>query len=151
MKLYKSLITLPFLLILALSIFSGYGYGSEQEAVKHLLSERIAILQQAYYGGTTKEESERHLVRIETQPLLGEDILSLREIKDTDIDRVVNMEIISIKQVKRLYSFHTYQIRICWYMSGAEGNYKETADYHAVIKYDGKDYKIKEFAALKNI
>lgn len=151
MKLYKTLFTLPLLLILVLSVFSGFRYGPERETVKRLLTERTTVLQQAYYDNTDEEEIERHLVRIETQPLLGEDILSLRETKNTDIDKVVHMEIMDIRQIKRLYSFHTYQIRICWYMNGAKGNYKEILNYHVVMKYDGKAYKIKEFDYINNM
>lgn len=151
MKRYGTLFLFPFLLIISLSVFSGFGYQTDQETVKRLLTERTSILQQAYYGHIGRDDAEQRLARIETQPLLSEDILSLRETEDTEVDTVSHMEILTIRQVKKLYRYLTYQSRISWYMNGLQGSYTETLDYHVVLKQIGQGYKISELNPVTSL
>lgn len=144
MKRYGNLFLVPFIIIIAIIVFSGFGHASNTGIVKDLLVERTSILQQSYYGQLEIGEAETRLYTIETQPLLESDILMLRNSDSTQIDVVRNMEVISIKQTTKLYDYLTFQGEIQWYMTGYNGDYIETVEYNIVLKTFGNSYKLSD-------
>ncbi|MDO4553223.1 MAG: hypothetical protein Q4C22_06770 [Bacillota bacterium] len=140
-------IFIPALLTVFTGIASAYDM-SEESLTLMLLEERTAILQQAYYGETEVSEAEEELAKIETHPLLGQDISRLRETLPTDMDRVFSMELLSLERQSRIHGFLTYHAEIRWKLLGAQGSYFEEHSYLVVLKSDGRNYRLSEFQAL---
>jgi hypothetical protein len=144
MKRFGNLFIVPFLIIICIIVFSGFGQSSNTAIAKDLLKERTSILQQAYYGQLDIDEVEERLYLIETQPLLESDILTLRNADSGQIDFIKKMEVISLKQTTKLYDYLSFQGQIKWYMTGLTGDYIETVEYAIVLKSYGRLYKISD-------
>jgi len=144
MKHYKNLFLFPFIIIISVTVLSGFGNNSNTGIVKDLMKERTSILQQTYYGELNSDIAEDKLSNIETQPLLESDILTLRAFKNTEIDMIRDMEIISLKRITKLYDYLSFHGTIRWHMSGLNGEYVETVDYCIVLKSFGRIYKISD-------
>lgn len=142
---YQRLFFLPSLAFLFVTFLSGFGSGGESEAVCSLLETRTDILQQAYYGELAQTEAERRLAEIEVQPLLAEDIQSLRDWSDGQLDLVRHMECLDFCTTSRIYEYRVCRMQIRWDMSGMEADYEQTAEYTVVLKVSGEQYKLSEF------
>jgi hypothetical protein len=149
MKRYGNLFLFPFIIIISITFFFGYGSKSNPEMLKGLLMERTSILQQAYYGQIQTDKAENLLAQIETQPLLGTDIHTLRNSEPMEMEMVVGMEIKSLKQIKKLYRYLTFRSEITWYMKGMNTTYSQTVDYHVVLQSVGSNYKLSEFNPIQ--
>src|SRR5690554_3139140 len=118
MKRYINIFIIPFIIIIFIGLFPGYINESQAAVVKTLMRERTSIIQEAYYGNMSLEEAEKRLYKIETHPLLESDILSLRSIEDTEIDKIKDMRFISLKKTTNLYNYLSFQGEIMWLMLG---------------------------------
>lgn len=150
MKRYKKLFFFPFIIIIIITLFSGFGHNSNPQIMKELLEKRTSILQQSYFGQIKIEKAEEQLAEIETQPLLGSDIMNLRNKVPSEMDMIEDMKIDSLREITKFYSYLSYQSEITWYMKGLNSDYKQTIKYHIVLKnLDGK-YKLSEFKPIKS-
>jgi hypothetical protein len=110
MKKYSRLFILPAIIIIIAGFFSGFSERSYGQITEELLRERTKILQQAYYGGMGVDEAEKYLSRIETYPLLSEDIGYLRDMEAADMDSVKSMDFLEVAQEDK--RFHYVSLRI---------------------------------------
>lgn len=143
-KYYKFLI-LPAVLIIIAGVFSGFKEQSKETLVKEMLEERTRILQQGYYEQMKKEDAEEALSKIETYPLLSEDIQGLRDAEATDLDMVKSMELKNIRQKTKMFDYIAFHVEIRWYMSGLEGDYVTEGSYSVVMKSLHDGWKLAEF------
>lgn len=148
MKSFSTLFFIPGLLIIALCLLPGYSYRTDLTIVEDLLRERTAILQQAYFDQIHVNETEQRLYEIETQPLLSSDIETLRLSKETEVDRVRDLTVISVKKLTKLYNYLSFQGELLWYLEGPEGNYTEVQAYGIILQDLGSSYKLSEFYPL---
>lgn len=148
MKKYYKILIFPAILIIIAGIFSGFSEQSHNKIVENLLKERTSILQSAYYGKIEINKAEAYLSKIETYPLLTEDIQSLRNADPTQIDIVKSMEFISITQTVKMFDYISFHIVIRWHMSGLSDDYISNNEYSVVIKSTSNGYKLSEFNAL---
>ncbi|MEA4988180.1 MAG: hypothetical protein VB095_08980, partial [Anaerovorax sp.] len=138
-------IVIPCIAVLFISIFSGFGTNSESANVRHLIEQRTDILQQAYYGELTFEKAQNQLQKIETQPLLGEDITALRDADPCQLDLVQKMEMKSIERKMHLFHYQSFEVNLKWYMKGLCEDYISQGDYFIVLKTVDGEAKLSEF------
>ncbi|WP_324824036.1 hypothetical protein [Sinanaerobacter sp. ZZT-01] len=141
-------IVVPCIAILLISIFSGFGRNSESVNVRHLIEQRTDILQQSYYGELPLEKAQEQLQKIETQPLLGEDITALRAADPCQLDLVQKMEMKSIERRMRLFHYQSFEVNLKWYMKGLNEDYISQGDYFIVLKTVDGEAKISEFEPI---
>lgn len=145
MKKYYKLFFLPAIIIIIAGIFSGFSKQSCDQVVESLLEERTSILQKAYYGKIDEETAEKSLAKIETYPLLSEDIQGLRNSDPTQLDIVKSMELRNVTQSMKMFDYISYQLEIRWYMSGLSADYVCDNEYSVVVKSTNSGYKLSEF------
>lgn len=145
MKRYYKLLILPAIIVIIAGFFSGFSEQSYEQLAQGLLKERTNVLQNAYYGKIDMELAEDYLDKIETYPLLSEDISSLRNSEPTDMDKVKSMEINEIKQESKLFPYVSLSVTIRWHMSGAESDYISDYEYSVILKSTNNGYKLAGF------
>lgn len=147
MKKHYKVLLFPAVIILIAGILSGYGERSYEQIVKDLLQERTAILQNSYYDKIDLEQAEEKLRKIETYPLLSEDIYTLRNTEATEIDKVKSMEFNKMEQQSKMFNYVSFDTEIQWYLEGYDGDYTCNNCYSVVMKSLDGDYKLSEFNA----
>jgi len=148
MKKYCRLFILPAIIIIIAGFFSGFGERSYGQIAEELLKERTKILQQAYYGGIEADRAEEYLSRIETYPLLSEDIGNLREMEATDLDLVRSMDFLEVKEEDKRFHYVSLRIKIRWHMSGAGVEYVCDNEYSVILQTTGNECRLAEFTAF---
>ncbi|MBE6033920.1 MAG: hypothetical protein E7222_04385 [Clostridiales bacterium] len=145
MKKYYHLLTCCAVIVIIISIFSGFSNPVEEDIIKDILEQRTSIMQKAFYNQITKDKAESELEKIETYPIITEDIKQLRQWENTQLDIVKKMNITYIESEKSLLEFTTYRVNILWEMSGLSEEYFMEGDYHAVFKKINNQYKLSCF------
>ncbi len=145
MKKYYKIFIFPAIIIIIAGFFSGFRDQSCSQIAENLLKERTKILQQAYYGRIEMDQAEKYLSRIETYPLLSEDIGNLRESNSTDLDMVQSMDFIDVNQESKSFHYVTLNMKIRWHMSGIESDYISDNQYLVILNSTSSGYKLSEF------
>lgn len=145
MRKYYKLYIFPAIIVIIAGFFSGFSGQSYSQIAENLLRERTDLLQQAYFGGIPMDQAEKNLGRIETYPLLSEDVGPLRDLPATDLDRVKSMEFIEVRQESKLFPYVSFTVTIRWHMSGAEADYISTNSYSVILKSINNRYLLAEF------
>jgi len=136
---------LPAISIIIAGFFSGFSEQSCVQIAKKLLEERTHVLQEAYYGRIEPEQAETYLAKIETYPLLTEDIENLRTADATDFDRVKSMEFLEIAQENKLLGYVSLHAKIRWHLCGAGSDYISDNDYFIILKSIDGVYRLSQF------
>lgn len=142
---YYNIITVPALLIIAVSLLSGFTYHDDTELLKSMLIERTQILQDGFFGITDRKYAESIIAEFETQPLLSEDIKNLRSYNETDFDRVEKMTFVSVEKQSSFMEYVTFKVTILWNMRNPEGKYETYGTYYVVMKKAGNSYHLSKF------
>ena len=146
MKKYHKVLILPAMIIIIAGIFSGFSEQSPcSKTAQNLLEQRTKILQNAYYGKIEIKIAERELGKIETYPLLSEDLGNLKNADPSELDIVKSMEFIEVNQEQKLFSFISFHMKIRWYMSGLDSDYISDNEYTIVLKETKDNIKLSEF------
>lgn len=145
MKKYYHLLTFGAIIVIIISVFSGFSNPVEEDIVKDILEQRTSIMQKAFYNQITKEKAEADLEKIETYPIITEDIKQLRQWENTQIDVVKEMSFTNVKLEKNLLEYMTYRVDILWEMSGLSEDYFMESNYHVVFKKNNDNYKLSCF------
>lgn len=128
------LLSVACVLILASALLSGFTHSDLSSSASTLLKQRTQILQNAYFGRQSIEQSELLLQRIETHPLLADDIQALRSSMPGQMDWIRSMELLKIEETTSYIDYHSFLVDIRWHMSGLSGNYSSDYRYHIVVK-----------------
>ncbi|MEL7657969.1 MAG: hypothetical protein AAGU75_18910 [Bacillota bacterium] len=145
MKKYYKILILPAMIIIIAGIFSGFSEQPCSKTAQNLLEQRTKILQSAYYGKIEMKVAERELGKIETYPLLSEDLGNLKDADPAQIDIVKSMEFLEVNQEQKLFSFISFHMKIRWYMSGLDSDYISENEYIVVLKETRDSIKLSEF------
>ncbi|HML37326.1 MAG TPA: hypothetical protein PKA19_07905 [Bacillota bacterium] len=145
MKRYYKLLILPAIIVIIAGFFSEFSEQSYEQLAQSLLKERTNVLQNAYYGKVERELAEDYLDKVETYPLLSEDISSLRDSEATEMDRVRSMEFSEIKQESKQFPYVALSVTIRWHMSGPESDYFSDHEYSVILKSTNNGYKLAGF------
>lgn len=145
MKRYQKWLLIPAIIIIAISILSGFSNPDAEKEAKKLLHMRTDLLQKAFYQQISLEEVEKKLSEIESYPLLTEDIHSLREWDASQLDLVKQMNIVSFKQEKNFMNYLTYKADIYWDMISLDENYTMKGRYYIVLKKENDQFKLSAF------
>ena len=132
-----NLLVVPSMIIIFITVFSGFTVSDEDKIVKSLLTERTFTLQDGLYDVVSHSETERRLKDIETYPLIASDMENLKLFEATDLSRVVRMRFTKIEKQHSIMGYITYEIEIIWDMTGPEGDYESRGTYHTVLKKTG--------------
>ena len=141
---YKKLM-IPAAAVIAANLLAGASVRSESDLMTQLLKERTVTLQQAYDRTLTPDQAEERLQEIETQPLLREDVKTLREFADTELDFVEGVEIRKLKVCFAVFGKKGYDAEILWYMNGMNGRYLQEQDYYILLDGSGKRPRLSKF------
>ena len=150
MMLHHKKLMLPSLIVIAVSLFSGFGVQEQENKVIQLLEDRAFILQQAYYGEIDFNEAEERLYQIETQPLLKEDLQSLRTTDFCEMDIVKKLEVKELQPKMTMFDHMSFQGKLLWYMEGVSGDYMYEGDYFILLKSYSDQWKLSQFDFLEN-
>ena len=145
MKKYYKILILPAIIIIIAGIFSGFSGQPCSKTAQNLLEQRTKILQNAYYGKIEMKNAERELGKIETYPLLSEDLGNLKSADPAQLDIVKSMEFLEVNQEQELFNFISYHMRIRWNMSGLDSDYISENEYTVVLKERKDSLKLSEF------
>ncbi|MDD4565763.1 MAG: hypothetical protein PHE79_09865 [Eubacteriales bacterium] len=145
MRKHYKLFIFPALIVIIAGIFSGFSEQSYTKIAESLLEERTTVLQMAYSGRIELDEAEEVLKRIETYPLLSEDIAYLRTAEPTEIDIVKSMEFVETHQKNKLFGYVSLNTNIRWNMSGLSADYISDNEYSVILKSTKSGYKLSEF------
>jgi hypothetical protein len=145
LKQYDKLLILPAIIIIIAGIFSGFSNQSCDQITKDLLRERTEILQNAYYGKIDRNKAEEALSKIETYPLLSEDVGNLKNYDATQIDIVKSMEFLDVKQESKMFDYISFHTKIRWNMNGLSADYVSENEYSVILKSTTQGYKLSEF------
>ena len=154
-------ILLCFLMLIAIMINRGTIFAvvnqneafNEEEAVQikrdinDLLTKRSNLWNKLFSEEAKLEKISEELEEIVVDPLLTYDMEAFKEIKDmnTSMERILNVKVLTIKNVKLDEEKITVDIEVEWLMEGFEENYKEKIDYKMnLIKHDSK-WKISDY------
>ncbi len=135
----------PAIIIIIAGFFSGFSEQSYEQIAENLLKERTQILQAAYSGSMEIKQAESRLSKIETYPLLSEDVGNLRDLPATEFDVVKSMEFIETTQERKMLQYVSLTVTIRWYMSGLESDYVSDYDYSVILKTTRDGYVLSEF------
>jgi len=129
------------LALILICLLSGFSVKSDDSLVQYHLEERTKLMQDCFYGKISIAEAEEKLNKYETQPLLSNDIKSLREWGRTEVDKVKKMSFTKIEKQQELLGYKTYIVDIIWEMTGLSEDYIVEESYYVVLKKVGdKDY-----------
>jgi uncharacterized protein YfbU (UPF0304 family) len=145
LKRYHKLFLFPAIIIIIAGFFSGFSEQSLTQTAKSLLEQRTQILQQAFYGQIDREQAEKYLSKIEIYPLLSEDIGNLKDMEDTDQDRVTSMEFLEVTQDEKLFLYVSLHVKIRWHMCGSGEDYINDNEYLVILKSAKDGYKLTRF------
>lgn len=145
MKKYYHFFTFIAIIVIIISVFSGFSNPVEEDVVKDILEQRTSIMQKTFYNQITKEKAESELQKIETYPIITEDIKQLRQWDNTELDFVKKMSFTNVKVEKKLLEYMTYRVDILWEMSGLSEDYFMEGKYHVVFKKTNNQYKLSCF------
>lgn len=145
MKRLEKIFIFPAIIIIIAGFFSGFSERSSIEIAKEILEQRTQILQKAYSGEIEINKAEQYLSKLETYPILTEDVSCMREAQQTDFDSVESMEFLEIKQQEKLLLYRSLLVRIRWHMSGPDSKYIIDNEYSVVLKSTKSGCKLSQF------
>lgn len=131
---YYNILLVPAISVILIAFLSGFTEPDKGQWIEEKLLERTRILQDCYYGAISITDAENMLREFESDQLLREDILSLRQWEDTELDIVQKMSFINIIKKKEFMEYTTYEVAIRWDMSGIPEDYILEGKYHLVVK-----------------
>lgn len=127
-------------------VMMGATVDSETAAVKKLLERRTMIMENVLFGNITYEEGASQLKEVEMDKLYSDDLRSLAEYRNTDIESVRKMDIIDIKKESQIYDIMTFSCEINWTYSGIDGTDEITGRYVAGVDRNGGDLRLVSFS-----
>lgn len=130
-KIGKSVKILALTVITALicSGFSTAGDSADEIEVSKLMQKRTETIQRAMFGNSSFADSYSELSEVDIHPLLKDDMNSISEYSDTDLDKVINMKITDCRMTTKKATIRFYEISVRWYMLGCDGYYTEDTSY----------------------
>lgn len=127
--------------IAAALFFSGFGDAggtrTEKEAAR-LMVYRAQTMQRAVFSGDSDADIYSKLAEAENHPLLREDMNALREIRSSDVDRVINARVTECEMTEKNAGTRFFEISVRWYLHGYDGYYSEDVTYLVRTVTDGR-------------
>ena len=109
--------------------FTAAGDSADEVEAVHLMQKRTETMQRAMFGNGRYADIYSGLSQIEVHPLLKEDMESVSEYSDADLDKVVNMKVTDCRMTTKKATIRFYEISVRWYMFGYGGYYTEDVSY----------------------
>ena len=119
--------------------------GSEEKIVEDLINERTTTLNSYYDGGMQREEAREKIREIETGNLMEQDLENIDLYFQTDIDRIKEFELLSVKITESSEDMICADVYIKWDVETVTGNDSFMCDYSVISVKEGEDYKLVQF------
>ena len=119
--------------------------GSEEKIVEDLINERTTTLNSYYDGGMQREEAREKIREIETGNLMEQDLENIDLYFQTDIDRIKEFELLSVKITESSEDMICADVYIKWDVETVTGNDSFMCDYSVICVKEGEDYKLVQF------
>ncbi|MBF8983534.1 hypothetical protein IZY60_08290 [Lutibacter sp. B2] len=132
-------------------MFKEDQYLEEKVIIENLFTTRSILWNRVYNQEMNIDKWREELKKIVKKPLLDYDIGAFENLKKvpTDLDSVVHLEIVDIKNVVNKDDKITSIVKIKWTMQGNTCLYDEEISYSVILQKEGIlwklcDYKIEE-------
>ena len=132
-------------------MFNEDHYLEEKVIVENLFTTRSILWNRVYNEEINIDKWREELKKIVKNPLLDYDIEAFNNLKKfpTDLDRVVHLEIVDMKNVVNKDDEIVAILKIKWTMQGSESLYDEEISYSVTLQKEDMiwklcDYKIEE-------
>lgn len=119
--------------------------GSEEKIVEDLINERTTTLNSYYDGGMQREEAREKIREIETGNLMEQDLENIDLYFQTDIDRIKEFELLSVKITESSEDMICADVYIKWDVETVTGNDSFMCGYSVICVKEGEDYKLVQF------
>ena len=106
--------------------------GSEEKIVEDLINERTTTLNSYYDGGMQREEAREKIREIETGNLMEQDLENIDLYFQTDIDRIKEFELLSVKITESSEDMICADVYIKWDVETVTGNDSFMCDYSVI-------------------
>ncbi len=121
----------------------------EKKMITDLLTQRANILEQALFDHISDEIATARLAEIETGEILAEDIASLKDFIDTDMDMVEDIFLIALESKDINENKKSFRIELLWDMRGLEDNYFEKAIYTITLSNENSKPKLEKMTLVE--
>ena len=112
--------------------------GSEEKIVEDLINERTTTLNSYYDGGMQREEAREKIREIETGNLMEQDLENIDLYFQTDIDRIKEFELLSVKITESSEDMICADVYIKWDVETVTGNDSFMCDYSVICVKEGE-------------
>ena len=140
--LIKKILTVMGAVLIAAILSSGSGIKGE---ITELVEARTDIMNGYFCGHINYYEAIGQIKKIEKGHLLEEDIQSMRDFFQTDIEEVSEYEISDIELTNTDENLVCAVVTIDWTVSGPSGKEEIQEIYSVIMEKDEKNYKLVQF------
>ncbi|QEK11927.1 hypothetical protein FQB35_05825 [Crassaminicella thermophila] len=122
-------------------------FEKEKIIIENLFKQRSKLWNNIYEKNMKTNEWIQQIKNTVTEPLLSFDIEAFEEASKypTDIDKVLNLEIVNIENVTYQKNDMQAKIKILWIMQGLSSKYEEEIDYIVILKKENNHWKICDY------
>lgn len=136
-----------FACIIALAL-SGAVMNPQTAAVEHMLNKRVDIMENILSGNISFNEGKKQLKTVEQDKLLTDDLENIKAYQNSDYDKVIDFNILSLEKKSHVADLMTYESRICWTYQGMDKIYSQKCDYYIGVRSDDGRLKLVSFELL---
>ena len=119
--------------------------GSDEKIVEDLINKRTATLSDYYDGDMQREEARQIISDIETGTLMEQDLDNIDRYFQTDIDRIKEFDLVSVKITEADEDMICADVNIKWDVETVTGNDSFMCDYDVILVKEGEAYKLAQF------
>lgn len=119
--------------------------GSDEKIVEDLINKRTVTLNDYYDGDMQREEARQIISDIETGTLMEQDLDNIDRYFQTDIDRIKEFDLVSVKITEADEDMICADVNIKWDVETVTGNDSFMCDYDVILVKEGEAYKLAQF------
>ena len=142
-KKYAIIISIAAVIVLMTTVLAMAG--SDEKIVRDLIDERTVTLNNYYDGDMKKEEAREKIKKLETGNLMEQDLENIDLYFQTDIDRINEFEITSVKITHEDEDMICADVCIKWDVDTVTGSDSFICDYSVICVKEGNGYKLAQF------
>lgn len=142
-KKYAIIISIAAVIVLMTTVLAMAG--SDEKIVRDLIDERTVTLNNYYDGDMKKEEAREKIKKLETDNLMEQDLENIDLYFQTDIDRINEFEITSVKITHEDEDMICADVYIKWDVDTVTGSDSFICDYSVICVKEGNGYKLAQF------
>ena len=142
-KKYAIIISIAAVIVLMTTVLAMAG--SDEKIVRDLIDERTVTLNNYYDGDMKKEAAREKIKKLETGNLMEQDLENIDLYFQTDIDRINEFEITSVKITHEDEDMICADVYTKWDVDTVTGSDSFICDYSVICVKEGNGYKLAQF------